>query len=82
MRLGRVDQAIAEHQRVLSRFPNHAISHRSLAVAYRLRGDSERSAAERRRFLELWKNADSDLRESEEVSRLNPRRFSSSALVP
>ena len=61
--LGRLDQAIAEYERVLRTYPATPLTRFNLALAYRSKGDGDRAAAEFRQFLELWKNADPGLEE-------------------
>jgi tetratricopeptide (TPR) repeat protein len=63
LELGRLDEAIAEYERVLSINPNYPLAHYHLAQAYGRRGDSERSRSEHQKFLEVWKDADRDLPE-------------------
>lgn len=63
LRLGRLDEAIAEYQRVLVINPNHALVRYHLAVAYERRHDAKRSQDEYRRFLEIWRQADPDIPE-------------------
>jgi eukaryotic-like serine/threonine-protein kinase len=60
LRLGRLDEAVAEYERVLSRNPNAALARYHLAEACSRKGDMARARAEYRRFLDIWKDADSD----------------------
>ena len=61
LHLGRLDEAIAEYQRVLGLNPNDALSRYHLGVAFERKGNREQALAEFTRFLEIWKHADADL---------------------
>jgi tetratricopeptide (TPR) repeat protein/DNA-binding winged helix-turn-helix (wHTH) protein/TolB-like protein len=63
LQLGRFKEAIAEYGRVLRRNPNDAMARYHLAEAFSLKGDGAAAREEYRRFLEIWENADSELRE-------------------
>jgi eukaryotic-like serine/threonine-protein kinase len=63
LKLGRLDEAIAEYQRVLGRNPNAALARFHLAEACARKGDKDLAREEYQQFLDLWKDADSDLAE-------------------
>jgi tetratricopeptide (TPR) repeat protein/DNA-binding winged helix-turn-helix (wHTH) protein len=63
LKLGRLDEAIVEYQRVLARNPNAALARYHLAEACARKGDKELAGEEYQQFLDLWKNADTDLAE-------------------
>ena len=61
LHLGRLDEAVAEYQRVLRLNPNDALSRYHLGLAFERKGNRELAHAELTRFLEIWKDADADL---------------------
>jgi tetratricopeptide (TPR) repeat protein/DNA-binding winged helix-turn-helix (wHTH) protein len=63
LRLGRLDEAIAEYQRVLGINPNQAMARYHLAVSFERKGRPDAARAEYRQFLDLWKTADADVPE-------------------
>ncbi len=63
LRLGRLDQAIAEYRRILGIYPVIGMAHYHLGVAYQRNGQPNLAKAEYQRFLELWNQADPDVRE-------------------
>ena len=63
LKLGRLDEAIAEYQRVLGRNPNAALARYHLAEACARKGDKNLAGEEYQQFLDLWKDADPDLPE-------------------
>jgi len=63
LKLGALDQAIAELDRILKLNPNYPLAHFHLAQAYEQKGQAEKARELYRRFLEVWKNADPDLPE-------------------
>lgn len=63
LHLGRLDEAIAEYQRVLRLNPNDALSRHHLALAFERKGTPQLARVELMRFLEIWKGADANLRE-------------------
>jgi tetratricopeptide (TPR) repeat protein/DNA-binding winged helix-turn-helix (wHTH) protein/TolB-like protein len=63
LRLGRLDEAIAEYERLLGLFPGSALARYHLGVAYARRGRPEQARNEFTRFLELWKQADPEVPE-------------------
>jgi tetratricopeptide (TPR) repeat protein len=62
-RIGQTQEAIAEYQRVLTRFPKLAMSWYRLGAIYEKKGMDSQSEAAMRTFLDLWKNADDDIPE-------------------
>ena len=63
LELGRVDEAIAEYERILRLNPNYPLAHYHLAQAYERKGLSEQTRASYERFLQVWKDADPDIPE-------------------
>jgi tetratricopeptide (TPR) repeat protein/DNA-binding winged helix-turn-helix (wHTH) protein len=63
LKLGRLDDALAEYQRVLGRNPNAALARYHLAEACARKGDRNLAREEYQQFLDIWKDADSDLPE-------------------
>jgi tetratricopeptide (TPR) repeat protein len=63
LQLGRYDEAIAEYQRILRLNPNYPLVHYRLGLAYERKGQSSQARAEFRHFLEVWKDADTDIPE-------------------
>jgi tetratricopeptide (TPR) repeat protein/DNA-binding winged helix-turn-helix (wHTH) protein/TolB-like protein len=61
--LGRIDEAIAEYERVLAINPRYPLARYRLGEAYERKGDAARAAEEYRRFLETWSAADADVPE-------------------
>ena len=59
----RLDEAIAEYERILRLNPNYPLAHYHLALAYERKGEREKAEATYRRFLETWKDADADIPE-------------------
>jgi tetratricopeptide (TPR) repeat protein len=60
---GRVDEAIAEYERILRLNPNYPLAHYHLARSYERKGLPERARTSYERFLQVWKDADADLPE-------------------
>jgi tetratricopeptide (TPR) repeat protein/DNA-binding winged helix-turn-helix (wHTH) protein len=60
LRLGRLDEAIAEYRRILELYPGMALARYHLAVAYQRKGQRVAAGEEYRRFRELWSHADPD----------------------
>ncbi|MCI0489224.1 MAG: tetratricopeptide repeat protein, partial [Blastocatellia bacterium] len=60
LELGRLDEAIAEYERILSINPNWPPAHYNLGQAYERKGERERARSSYERFLEIWKKADTD----------------------
>jgi tetratricopeptide (TPR) repeat protein/DNA-binding winged helix-turn-helix (wHTH) protein len=63
LKLGQLDEAIAEYQRVLARNPNAALARYHLAEACARKGDKSLAREQYQQFLDLWKDADLDLPE-------------------
>jgi tetratricopeptide (TPR) repeat protein/DNA-binding winged helix-turn-helix (wHTH) protein len=63
LELGRLDEAIAEYERILNLNPNYRLVHYHLAQAYERKGDVSRAYSEYDRFLQVWRDADADLPE-------------------
>lgn len=61
--LGRVDEAIAEYERILRLNPNYPLAHYHLGQAYDRKGRGDQARAEYERFLQVWKHADPDIPE-------------------
>ena len=58
LKLGRLDEAIAEYERIVRLFPGMGLAHYHLGSAYLQKGLTSRAASEYRRFLDLWNQAD------------------------
>lgn len=63
LELGRLDEAVAEYERVLKLNPNYPLAHYHLAQAFERQGQMERARAEYEEFLRIWSNADPDIPE-------------------
>ncbi len=63
LKLGRFDEAIAEYQRILQLNPNYPLVRFHLAQAFHGKGLNEKAKDSYKTFLEIWKNADSDIPE-------------------
>jgi tetratricopeptide (TPR) repeat protein len=63
LELGRLDEAIAEYERILRLNPNYPLAQYHLGRAYERKGQHERARAAYERFLQIWKDADPDLPE-------------------
>lgn len=61
--LGRLDEAIAEYQRVLRLNPNYPLAQYHLAQAYQRKRQMAPARAAYERFLQIWEAADSDIPE-------------------
>lgn len=61
LELGRLEEAIAEYERVLRLNPNYPVAQYHLAQAYRRKGESGPARAAYERFLQIWKGADADI---------------------
>jgi tetratricopeptide (TPR) repeat protein/DNA-binding winged helix-turn-helix (wHTH) protein/TolB-like protein len=57
------DEAIAEYERILRLNPQYPLAHFHLAQAYEGKGEAEKARASYAQFLQIWKQADPDLRE-------------------
>jgi tetratricopeptide (TPR) repeat protein/DNA-binding winged helix-turn-helix (wHTH) protein len=69
LHLGRLDDAISEYERALRLYPGDALARYHLAEALERKGDRERARREYGTFLQLWKEADPDLRELRAAKR-------------
>lgn len=63
LRLGMLDEAIAEYERVLRLNPNYPLAAYRLAQAYERKGGQQQARAAYSRFLQAWKDADADVPE-------------------
>ena len=63
LKLGRLEEAIAEYRRVLSSLLSEPIVHFHLAQAYERKGLRQQSKAEYQSFLNIWSQADERLPE-------------------
>jgi len=63
LELGRLDEAIAEYQRVLKLNPNYPLVHYHLALAYERKDQRDQARSEYQQFLQTWKDADADVPE-------------------
>jgi tetratricopeptide (TPR) repeat protein len=61
--MGRLDEAIAEYERILRLNPNYPLVHYHLAQAYERKGLRDQGRTEYERFLQTWKDADADIPE-------------------
>jgi tetratricopeptide (TPR) repeat protein/DNA-binding winged helix-turn-helix (wHTH) protein len=61
--LGRVDEAIAEYERILKLNPNYPLVRYHLAQAYEHKGQTDQARAQYGRFLQVWKDANADIPE-------------------
>src|SRR5262249_45645354 len=62
-KLGDLDKAVNEYERILNLNPNWPLGHYHLAQVYERKGLQEKARAEYRTFLSAWKDADSDIPE-------------------
>ena len=69
LKLGKLEDAVSEYQRVLTSGAAQPIVHYHLAQAYERQGLSQRARSEYRRFLDLWSHADKDTQEFQEAER-------------
>lgn len=67
--LSRLDEAIAEYQRILRRNPNYPLAHYHLAQAYERKGETLEARAAYEQFLQNWKNADAGVPEVMKAKR-------------
>jgi tetratricopeptide (TPR) repeat protein len=63
LELGRLDEAIAEYERILKLNPNYPLVHYHLAQAYERKGQGDQALTAYERFLQTWEDADADLPE-------------------
>jgi tetratricopeptide (TPR) repeat protein len=76
IRAGRTDKAIAEYKRLLTFDPStpdrrliNPRYHYYLGILYQDKGMKTEAAAQFRKFLELWKDADPSLKEVQEAEK-------------
>ena len=63
LELGRLDEAIAEYERILKLNPNYPLVHYHLGLAYERKGQQDQARVVYQRFLQVWKDADADVPE-------------------
>jgi tetratricopeptide (TPR) repeat protein len=63
LELGRADEAISEHERILKINPHYPLAHYHLGQTYERQGDAPRARAAYDRFLQTWREADADIPE-------------------
>jgi tetratricopeptide (TPR) repeat protein len=63
LKLGRLDDALNEYQRILELNPNYPLVHYHLAEAYERKGQRDKALVEYERFLKSWPYADADIPE-------------------
>lgn len=63
LELGRLDDAVDEYERISRLNPNYPLLYYHLAQAYARKGDREKSSHATRKFLSVWRRADSNLPE-------------------
>jgi tetratricopeptide (TPR) repeat protein len=74
LKLGRLDEAAAEYERVLRLNPNYPLARYRLAQAHERAGRLEQARAAYEQFLQTWRDADADLPEmTDALSRLRAR---------
>jgi tetratricopeptide (TPR) repeat protein len=69
LELDRLDEAIAEYERLLRINPNYPLAQYHLGQAYERKGQREQARAAYERFLQIWKDADPDIPEVIEAKR-------------
>ncbi len=63
LKIGRIDEAIAEYRRILQLNPNYPLVHFYLAQALQRKGMNEESRNAYQIFLQIWQYADADIPE-------------------
>jgi tetratricopeptide (TPR) repeat protein/DNA-binding winged helix-turn-helix (wHTH) protein len=63
LELGRIDEAVAEYERILRLNPNYPLVHFHLGQVYERRGLPDQAKTAYEKFLLVWKEADADLPE-------------------
>ena len=63
LELGRLDEALAEYERILKLNPNYPLANYHLAEVYARKGQLDLARASYARFLQVWEEADQDLPE-------------------
>ena len=69
LELSRLDDAIAEYQRILRRNPNYPLAQYHLAQAYARKGKAQQARAAYEQFLLNWKSADAGIPEVVKAKR-------------
>src|SRR5204862_221877 len=69
LELGRLDEAIAEYERILKLNPNYPLVHYHLGQAYERKGQQDQARVVYERFLQVWKDPDADIPEVVRVRR-------------
>jgi tetratricopeptide (TPR) repeat protein/DNA-binding winged helix-turn-helix (wHTH) protein len=69
LELGRLDEAIAEYERILRLNPNYPLAQFHLGQAYERKGDAARARSAYERFRQIWQAADADIPEVIEAQR-------------
>ncbi|MFN2502021.1 MAG: tetratricopeptide repeat protein [Pyrinomonadaceae bacterium] len=69
LKLGRVDEAIAEYERILKLNPNYPLARFHLAQALEQKGMASEARGNYRLFLEIWESADRDIPEVSDARR-------------
>jgi tetratricopeptide (TPR) repeat protein/DNA-binding winged helix-turn-helix (wHTH) protein len=67
LKLGRLDDAIAEYQSILKLNPNYPLAEYHLAQAYERKGEQAKAYDAYQRFLRIWSTADSNVPETVEA---------------
>lgn len=63
LQVGRVDEALAEYERILKINPNYPLAHFYLGQAYARKGEPLRARSAYERFLQVWQAADTEIPE-------------------
>ncbi|MEP7341244.1 MAG: tetratricopeptide repeat protein [Acidobacteriota bacterium] len=63
LELGRLDDAVAEYERILRINPHYPLAHYHLAQAYQRKGERGQARTAYERFLQVWQEADADIPE-------------------
>ncbi len=63
LRLNRIDEAVAEYERILRLNPNYPLARFHVALALEKKGQNERARENYKLFLESWRDADTDIPE-------------------
>ena len=63
LELGQLDEATSEYERLLRLNPNHPLVHYHLGQAYERKGLRNQARDAYQRFLQIWKDADTDIPE-------------------
>jgi tetratricopeptide (TPR) repeat protein/DNA-binding winged helix-turn-helix (wHTH) protein len=63
LKLGRLEEAIAEYERILRINPHYPLAHYHLGQAYERKSERDNARAAYERFLQVWQAADADIPE-------------------